>query len=321
MSVSRDELSLYEVLEVNANASFEEIDAAHERILAYLGPDSMAVYSMLDEDAAVELRGQVEEAFRTLSDPDRRAAYDRLRRDEDPGYPAVMVPAEPRDASVTMGHVWPEVRSEPERVTPELGDPPETLEELLSEQVQDPQAKEDRTPKAVAAARQRPAASAAPSPAPSPEAPSEDPEAVQPPSATAASQEQAVPAAPAVSPNAEPANDAPTKPPPPVNCPPGLRRIVPNPAVELTADTEFSGALLRRLRESGGASVADVAEITKVGKGHIRAIEENDFDTLPAAVYVRGFVSEYARVLGLDPQHVAQSYMTLYRRYRQGGGS
>ena len=89
--------------------------------------------------------------------------------------------------------------------------------------------------------------------------------------------------------------------------------------IEVTPDTEFSGALLRRLRESAGADLQALAEITKVRRHYLEAVEEHDFDALPAAVYVRGFVTEYARALGLDPQRVAQSYMALYRRYRAEG--
>lgn len=88
---------------------------------------------------------------------------------------------------------------------------------------------------------------------------------------------------------------------------------------DLGPDTEFSGALLKRIRESANASLREIAEITKIGRGYLKAIETNDFNNLPAPVYVRGFVAEYARVLGLDPNHVAPSFMALYARYREGG--
>jgi flagellar biosynthesis protein FlhG len=94
----------------------------------------------------------------------------------------------------------------------------------------------------------------------------------------------------------------------------------PSLSIDVTPDTEFSGSLLRRLRESADASLDDVADITKISKRYLHALEENDFDTLPAAVYVRGFVSEYARALGLDSKTVSKSYMSLYRRYRGESG-
>jgi hypothetical protein len=97
----------------------------------------------------------------------------------------------------------------------------------------------------------------------------------------------------------------------------GSRRRTLKPRVsEIAEDTEFSGALLRRLRESAEASLNDLSEITKISKRYLHALEENDFNTLPAGVYVRGFISEYARALGLDCAKVAESYMGLYRRYR-----
>lgn len=94
------------------------------------------------------------------------------------------------------------------------------------------------------------------------------------------------------------------------------RRMLKPRVADIAEDTEFSGALLRRLRESAEASLDDLSEITKISKRYLHALEENDFNTLPAGVYVRGFVSEYARALGLDSAKVAQSYMGLYRRYR-----
>jgi len=99
------------------------------------------------------------------------------------------------------------------------------------------------------------------------------------------------------------------------------RRLQPSADIVVDFDAELSGAVLRRIRESCGASLDEVAEITKISKRYIASLEENDFEGLPAAVYVRGFVSEYARVLCLDPARVAQSYMALYKRYKGEGGT
>ncbi|MBI3180102.1 MAG: helix-turn-helix domain-containing protein [Deltaproteobacteria bacterium] len=97
------------------------------------------------------------------------------------------------------------------------------------------------------------------------------------------------------------------------------RRLTPNLDTPLGSDTEFSGALLRRLRESAEATIDDVADITKINKRYLRAVEEHDYAALPAAVYVRGFVCEYARALGLEAEVVAKSYMTIYQRYKGEG--
>ena len=74
-------------------------------------------------------------------------------------------------------------------------------------------------------------------------------------------------------------------------------------------DGEFDGPRLRRLRMHRGIELDEIAEITKVSSRYLRCIEEEAFDGLPAPVYVRGFVTAYARTIGLNPQRVVASYM------------
>ena len=85
------------------------------------------------------------------------------------------------------------------------------------------------------------------------------------------------------------------------------------PAPSITPDTVFSGALLRAVRESQGTSLDQISERTKVGTNYLRCIEEDEFEKLPAAVYVRGFVTEFAKCLRLDPEQVSQSYLRRYK--------
>jgi flagellar biosynthesis protein FlhG len=93
------------------------------------------------------------------------------------------------------------------------------------------------------------------------------------------------------------------------------------PAPEITPDTDFTGALLRAVRHSKGIRLEDVSGRTKIGLNYLSAIENDDFGALPAAVYVRGFVNELAKILRLDATQVARTYVRRYRRYleeRQG---
>jgi flagellar biosynthesis protein FlhG len=85
------------------------------------------------------------------------------------------------------------------------------------------------------------------------------------------------------------------------------------PAPSITPDTDFSGGLLRAVRQSQGTSLEQISERTKVGTNYLRCIEEEDFEQLPAAVYVRGFVTEFAKCLRLDPEQVSQSYIRRYK--------
>ena len=87
------------------------------------------------------------------------------------------------------------------------------------------------------------------------------------------------------------------------------------PMPELSPDTQFTGALLRKVREAKRIPLRDISERTKVGLGYLKAIELEDFGALPAPVYTSGFVTEIARFLRLDPRQVSRTYVRRYRRY------
>ncbi len=87
------------------------------------------------------------------------------------------------------------------------------------------------------------------------------------------------------------------------------------PPPDINPDTDFSGSVLRAVRESRGLDLKDVSQTTKIGLPHLRALEDDDFSALPALVYVRGFVAEVAKLLRLDPQQVSRTYVRRYRRY------
>lgn len=74
------------------------------------------------------------------------------------------------------------------------------------------------------------------------------------------------------------------------------------------------GAQLRRAREARGESVSEVAFALKLSPRQIDALERDDFAALPGTAFVRGFLRNYARYLGLDAaplldgvQHLAGS--------------
>jgi cytoskeleton protein RodZ len=64
------------------------------------------------------------------------------------------------------------------------------------------------------------------------------------------------------------------------------------------------GDLLRRTREEKGLSLDQAMEATRIRKEFLQALEEEDLDRLPAPVYVKGFLRNYASFLGLNPQDV-----------------
>jgi len=89
-------------------------------------------------------------------------------------------------------------------------------------------------------------------------------------------------------------------------------------AREIGPDTEFTGALLRKVRESQGIELNEISSRTKISKAHLVALEEETYEHLPAIVYVRGFVTEVAKYLRLDPAQVQRTYL---RRMREKNAS
>jgi flagellar biosynthesis protein FlhG len=82
---------------------------------------------------------------------------------------------------------------------------------------------------------------------------------------------------------------------------------------EIGPDTEFTGALLRKVRESQGLDLADVSAKTRIGRAYLQAIEDERFNELPALVYTRGFLVEFAKQLRLDPIQVHKTYLRRMR--------
>jgi len=64
---------------------------------------------------------------------------------------------------------------------------------------------------------------------------------------------------------------------------------------------ESVGEFLKRERELRQITLEEVAEGTKISIRRLRSIEADQFDDLPAEVFVRGFIRSYAEYIGIDP--------------------
>lgn len=186
-----NEPTLYEVLGLEPRASQDQIEKAFRFYDAMYDDGSLATYSLLDQGEIARTREQLREAYATLSDPERRHAYDVAR-----GF------ASGREPLLRF-----------ERPTEE-------------------------------------AAASEPAPRPAPVA-------------------------------------------------------LPEPV---------TGDSLRRVREERGVSLRSIAEETKVGVRFLEYIEQDRHALLPADVYLRGFLREYARCVGLEPARTAESYMKQLQR-------
>lgn len=61
------------------------------------------------------------------------------------------------------------------------------------------------------------------------------------------------------------------------------------------------GDRLRAAREARGESQSDVAQTLKLSMRQVEALERGDYEALPGPAFVRGFMRNYARHLGIDP--------------------
>jgi transcriptional regulator with XRE-family HTH domain len=71
---------------------------------------------------------------------------------------------------------------------------------------------------------------------------------------------------------------------------------------------ESPGKYLKAERELRNLSLEEIAKFTKIKEDFLRAIEEDNYEILPPAVYVKGFLIIYARYLGLDPHDLGLRY-------------
>jgi cytoskeleton protein RodZ len=74
----------------------------------------------------------------------------------------------------------------------------------------------------------------------------------------------------------------------------------------VSVDGLSAGALLRQAREAAGLHLATLAANLKVPPRKLEALEEDRYDLLPDAVFVRALASSVCRTLKMDPQPVLQ---------------
>ena len=83
---------------------------------------------------------------------------------------------------------------------------------------------------------------------------------------------------------------------------------------EMAEKKEWLGSDIQKYREYKNLSFDELTDITKINPWYIAAIEEMAPKKLPAAVFVRGYVLQIAKALGLNEKVVADSYMQVYRK-------
>lgn len=74
------------------------------------------------------------------------------------------------------------------------------------------------------------------------------------------------------------------------------------------------GETLRKAREASGLDLQEIAMTLKIRHEHLRAIEGNDFEKLPADVFTIGYIREYAKFLKISANPLIEAYKEIRSR-------
>jgi flagellar biosynthesis protein FlhG len=78
---------------------------------------------------------------------------------------------------------------------------------------------------------------------------------------------------------------------------------------EINENTEYTGPLLKQVREARKLTLEKLSDITKISIYYLRMLEGDHFEDLPALVYVKGYLRHLAKLLGLNAQALVDSYI------------
>lgn len=100
--------------------------------------------------------------------------------------------------------------------------------------------------------------------------------------------------------------------------------IPPGPEMSPAPDTieplmeldQLTGASLREIRERRHIPLQEIANKTRINITYLEFLEREQYRSLPPPVYLRSYLSQYARMLGLDPRRVADRILLLVEQAR-----
>jgi len=71
---------------------------------------------------------------------------------------------------------------------------------------------------------------------------------------------------------------------------------------------ESPGKFLKKERETRNILLEEISNFTKIKEHHLKAIEEDRYELLPHAFYVKGYLKDYAKYLSLNPKDIIFQY-------------
>ncbi len=89
------------------------------------------------------------------------------------------------------------------------------------------------------------------------------------------------------------------------------KESVPDALNEAMVDDTSPGRVFRMEREASGVGLREMAMRLNLTLDHIKALEANEFDKLPAPIYVRHYIKRYADMLGISYEPLLDAYAVI----------
>ena len=302
LGTNKEAVNYYEVLEVAYDAPQHEVHKAYTRAKATYANDNPALYSMFTRDEARDLLKLIEEAYAVLGNHGLRRNYDNTlhKSASTRGLSSVPPIATTQPVSAEADH-----NALPDFMVP---DPsiPGSYEEARPVVAAAPPVQmvpPVATPNMhIAPPIHQPVAN----PPPATTTPLMDPI-----HAAATGKRESILVTNAEFTVRKRESTIPHMPADTGRCPLGTYKIDNGIEQEIAEREEFDGPFLQRVRVYKQVSLEKLSVASRIGKTYLIALESNDFKNLPAPVFLRGFLVQMGKQLGLDENKVVSSYMNL----------
>ena len=91
----------------------------------------------------------------------------------------------------------------------------------------------------------------------------------------------------------------------------------PDPNLDLFEEqTSVTGKSIKMLRTAREISLEEIYRRTNIPKKTLEDIEEENFEELPALVYLKGFLKAYAKILDVNQTQMAEGYVKRYLEWK-----
>lgn len=86
---------------------------------------------------------------------------------------------------------------------------------------------------------------------------------------------------------------------------------------EKALDLPTTGPSLRKIRENAGVDLSEISKELKLRIELLKSLEEERFEALPEAIYLKVLLKNYAAFLGLNPAKVIDEYLRRYQAWKE----